>query len=143
MVQVHESLSSKHSYPKQPLWVYSILSNIFLLLPPMSVSIDPFLFLYFQDDLEYRCVLVLQETFVGYDQTITNDVGLTSLELVLPKFVPNIIISDSNFLCVATYPTQHLHFSYTHLLNVLSFYSPTFCAIHHHGSNRRPVELVF
>jgi hypothetical protein len=54
----------------------------------MSISVNLFLFLYFQDDLEYRCVLVLQEVFVGYDQTIANDVGLTSLELVLPKFVP-------------------------------------------------------
>jgi hypothetical protein len=50
----------------------------------MSVSVDLFLFLYFQDDLEYRCVLVLQEAFVGYDQIIANDVGLASLELVLP-----------------------------------------------------------
>jgi hypothetical protein len=28
---------------------------------------------------------MLQEAFVGYDQTITNDVGLASLELVLPQ----------------------------------------------------------
>jgi hypothetical protein len=121
MVQVHESLSSTHSYPKQAFWVYFIPLNIFLLLPPMSVSVNLFLFLYFQDDLKYRCVLMLHEAFVEYDQTITNDVGLASLELVLPKFVPNIIISDSIFPCVATYPTQHPHFSYTHLLNVLSF----------------------
>jgi hypothetical protein len=143
MVQIHESPSFKHSYPKQALWIYSISSNIFLLLPPMSASIDLFLFLYFQDDLEYRCVLVLQEVFVGYDQTIANDVGLAYLELVIPKFVPNIIIFDSIFPCVATYPTQHPHFSYTHLLDVLSFCSPTFCAIHHRGSNRRPVEFAF
>jgi hypothetical protein len=88
MVQVHESLSSTHSYPKQALWVYSIPSNLFLLLPPMSVSVDLFLFLYFQDDLKYRCVLMLQEAFVGYDQTIANDVGLASLELVLPQVCP-------------------------------------------------------
>jgi hypothetical protein len=143
MVQVHESSSFKHSYPKQALWVYFIPSNFFLLLPPMSVSVDFFLFLYFQDDLKYRCVLVLQETFVGYDQTIANDVGLASLELVLSQFVPNIIISDSIFPCVTNYPTQHPHFSYTHLLDMLSFCSPTFCVIHHRGSNRRPVELVF
>jgi hypothetical protein len=53
----------------------------------MSVLIDLFLFLYFQD-LEYRCVLVLQEAFVGYDQTIANDVRLASLELVLPQICP-------------------------------------------------------
>jgi hypothetical protein len=109
----------------------------------MSVSVDLFLFLYFQDDLEYRCVLVLQEAFVGYDQTITNNFGLASLELVLPKFVPNIIIYDFIFSCVTTYPTQHPHFSYTDLLDVLSFCSPTFCVIHHRWSNRRPVEFVF
>jgi hypothetical protein len=109
----------------------------------MSVSVDLFLFLYFQDDLEYHYVLVLQEAFVGYDQTIANGVGLTSLELVLPKFVPNIIISDSIFSCVATYPMQHPYFSYTHLLDVLSFYSPTFCVIHHRGFNRRPIDFVF
>jgi hypothetical protein len=83
MVQVHESSSSKHSYPKQALWIYFIPSNLFLLLPPMSVSVDIFLFLCFQDDLEYHYVLVLQEAFVGYYQTITNDVGLASLEYVL------------------------------------------------------------
>jgi hypothetical protein len=143
MIQIHESLSSTHSYPKQALGVYFIPSNLFLLLSPMSVSVDLFLFLYFQDDLKYRCVLILQEDFVGYDQTIVNDVGLASLELVLPKFVPNIIIFYSIFPCVATYPTQHPHFSYTHLLDVLSFCSPTFCAIQHRGSNHRPVELIF
>jgi hypothetical protein len=143
MVQVHESSYSKHSYPKQALWVYFIPSNLFLLFSPMSVSVDLFLFLYFQDDLEYCCVLVLQEAFVGYDQTIANDVGLASFELMLPKFVPNIIIFYSIFPYVATYPTQHPHFSYTHLLDVLSFCNPTFCVIHHRESNRRPVELAF
>jgi hypothetical protein len=88
MVQVHESSSFKHSYPKQALWIYSIPSNLFLLVPLMSVSVDLFLFLYFQDDLEYRCVLVLQVVFDGYDQTIANDVGLASLELVLPQVYP-------------------------------------------------------
>jgi hypothetical protein len=88
MVQVRESSSSKHSYPKQILWIYFIPSNLFLLFPPMSVSVDLFLFLYFQDDLEYRCILVLQEAFVGYDQAIANDVGLASLKLVLPQVCP-------------------------------------------------------
>jgi hypothetical protein len=45
-------------------------------------------FLCFQDDLEYHCVLVLQEAFVGYNQIIANDVGLASLELVLPQIYP-------------------------------------------------------
>jgi hypothetical protein len=44
---------------------------------------------------------------------------------------------------MTTYPTQHLHFSYTHLLNVLSFYSLTFYAIHQHGFNHHPVEFAF
>jgi hypothetical protein len=35
MVQIHESPSFKHSYPKQALWVYFIPSNLFLLLPPI------------------------------------------------------------------------------------------------------------
>jgi hypothetical protein len=109
----------------------------------MSVSVDLFLFLYFQDDLEYCCVPVLQVAFVGYDQTIANDVGLASLKLVLPKFVPNVIISDLIFPYVITYPMQHPHFSYTHLMDVLSFCSSTFCVIHHWGSNRRLVELAF
>jgi hypothetical protein len=68
MVQVYESLFSTHSYPKQALWVYYIPSNLFLLLPPMSVSVDLLLFLYFQDDLKYHYVLMLQEISVGYDQ---------------------------------------------------------------------------
>jgi hypothetical protein len=143
MVQVHESTFSKHFYPKQALWIYFIHSNLFLLFPPMSVSSDLFLFLCFQDDLEYHCVLVPQETFVGYDQTIANNVGPASLELVLPKFVSYIIISDSISPCVVTYSTQHPHFSYTHLLDVLSFCSSIFCVIHHRGSNRRPVEHSF
>jgi hypothetical protein len=88
MVLIHGSSSSNHSYPKQALWIYFIPSNFFLLLPPMSVSVDLFLFLYFQDDLEYHCVLVPQETFVGYDQTITNGVGPASLESVLPQVCP-------------------------------------------------------
>jgi hypothetical protein len=133
-----------HTHIQSKLFGYiSFLQIFFLLFSPMSVSVDLFLFFYFQDDLKYRCVLMLQEASVGYDQTIANDVGLASLEYRYPKFVPNIIISDLIFPCVVTYPTQHLHFSYTHLLDVLSFCSPTFCVIHHRGSNHRPVELVF
>jgi hypothetical protein len=88
MVLVHGSPSSKYSYQKQALWIYFIPSNPFLLLPHMLTSVDLFLSLCFQDDLEYHYVLVPQEAFVGYDQTITNGVGLTSLELVLPQVCP-------------------------------------------------------
>jgi hypothetical protein len=86
---------------------------------------------------------MLQETFVGYDQTIANDVRLASLNWCYFKFVTNIIIYDSIFSCVAIYSTQHPYFSYTYLLDVLSFCNPTFCVIHQRESNRRPVELVF
>jgi len=58
--------------------------NSSLLLIPMLVLVDLFLFLYFDDDLEYHRVLAFQETFVGYDQIITNGVKPVSLELVLP-----------------------------------------------------------
>jgi hypothetical protein len=143
MVHIHKSSSSKHFYQKQALWIYFIPSNLFLLFPLMSVSVDIFFFLCFHDDLEYHYILMSQETFVGYDQTITNDVGLASLKLVLPKFVPYNIISDSISPCVTTYSTQYPHFSYTHILDVLSFCSPIFCAIHHRGSNHRPVKFVF
>jgi hypothetical protein len=51
----------------------------------MLVSVDLFLFLCFQDNLEYHCVLVSHELFVGYDQTIANGVRLTFIELVLPQ----------------------------------------------------------
>jgi hypothetical protein len=143
MVQVYKSSSSKHSYSKQALWIYFISSNLFLLFSLMSVSVDLFIFLCFHDDLEYHCVLVLQEAFVEYDQTIANGVGLLFLNWCYPKFIPNIIISDSIFPCVVIFPTQHPYFSYTHLLNVLSFCNSTLCVIHHRGSNRHFVELIF
>jgi hypothetical protein len=47
----------------------------------MLVSVDICLFLYFWNDLEYHYVLVPQKVFVGYDQTIANDVGPDSLEI--------------------------------------------------------------
>jgi hypothetical protein len=59
------------------------------------------------------------------------------------KFVLYIIISDSISPYMISYPTQHLHFVYTHLLDVLSFCSPTFCTIHHHMFNCRPIEFTF
>jgi hypothetical protein len=59
-----------------------------------------------------------------------------------PKFVSYIIISDSISSCVAVYLTQHPHFRYTHLLDVLSFCSPTLCAIHYRGPNCRLVNLL-
>jgi hypothetical protein len=83
MVIVHESPFSKHSYSKQTLWIYSIHLNLFLLLPPISVLVGLFLFLYFQDDLGYQCVLVSHEAFVGYDQTIANGVWSVSLQFLL------------------------------------------------------------
>jgi hypothetical protein len=46
-----------------------------------------------------------------------------------PKFIPYIIISNLISPCVAAYPTQHSHFSYIHLLDVLSFCSPALCVI--------------
>jgi hypothetical protein len=48
----------------------------------MLVSIDLFLFLCYQGDLEYHCVLMSQEAFIGYGQTITNGIGPSFLELV-------------------------------------------------------------
>jgi hypothetical protein len=87
MVLTHGSPSSKHSYPNQTFWIYFILSNLFSLLP-LSVLVNLFFFLYFQDDLEYRYILMSRKVFVGYDQTITNDVEPTSFELVLPQICP-------------------------------------------------------
>jgi hypothetical protein len=98
MVQVHESLSSTHSYPKQALWVYSIPSNLFLLLPPMSIKVDLFLFLYFQDDLKYHCVLMLQEACLDTSMQLY-------LALITPQF--NMYSSDSNKLRLA-YTLLHL-----------------------------------
>jgi hypothetical protein len=99
MVQIHESSSSKHSYPKQALWIYFIPWNLFLFLPPMSVLVDLFLFLYFHDDLEYRCVLVLQKAFVGYDkttQTVLNYILLNwcypSLSLILSFLIRSFLV---------------------------------------------------
>jgi hypothetical protein len=54
----------------------------------MSVLVDLFLFLCFQNDLKYQYVLVPQKTFIEYDQTIINDAGPTSLELVLSQICP-------------------------------------------------------
>jgi hypothetical protein len=54
----------------------------------MSISIDLLLFLYFQDNLEYHYILMPQETFIGYDQTIINSVEPASLELMLSQVYP-------------------------------------------------------
>jgi hypothetical protein len=51
-------------------------------------------FLCFRDDLKYHYVLVFQEFFIGYDQTITNGVESGSLELILPQ----ICLVDHHFL---------------------------------------------
>jgi hypothetical protein len=73
-------------------------------------------------------------------QTVLDQLLLSWCHL---KFIPYIIISDLISSCVAAYPTQYLYFSYTHLLDVLSFYNPTLCVIYYRGANRCPVELVF
>jgi hypothetical protein len=54
----------------------------------MLVSDDLCHFLYFRNDLEYHYVPVPQEVFIGYDQTIANDVGRASLKLMLHQFWP-------------------------------------------------------
>jgi hypothetical protein len=67
----------------------------------MSASVDPCLFLYFQDDLAYHYVLVSQETFVRYDQTIANDVGPKYSTTVFNKYKKikvHTSISSSSFL---------------------------------------------
>jgi hypothetical protein len=51
----------------------------------MLVPVDLFIFLCYQNDLEYHCVLMSQEAFIRYDQIITNSVGSVYLELVLPQ----------------------------------------------------------
>jgi hypothetical protein len=98
---IHGSSSSKRSYTKQVFLIYFIPSNLFLLLPPMSVSVDIFFLLCFQDDLEYHCVRMPRKAFVGYDQTIANGIGSTSLELVLPQVCPvyNHFLFDLSFCC--------------------------------------------
>jgi hypothetical protein len=64
----------------------SFLQISFYYFLSCQFSVDLFLFLCFQVNLEYHRVLVPQKAFIGYDQTITNDVGLVFLELVLPQF---------------------------------------------------------
>jgi hypothetical protein len=116
---------------------YCFSSNIFLLLLPKSVLVNLFIFMYFQDDLECHYILVSQEVFIGYDQTITSGIEPVYLELVIPQVCPayHHLISP----CVAAYPTQYPYFSYTHLLNVLSFCTSVFYAIYHYKSNYRHV----
>jgi hypothetical protein len=75
MVQIYECHLSSTPIQSKHFGYISFL-QFFLLFPLMSVSVDFFLFLYFQDDLEYRCILMFQEAFVEYDQTITNNVVL-------------------------------------------------------------------
>jgi hypothetical protein len=85
MVLIHRSSVSKHFYPKQTLCIYFISSNPFLLLSLMSVSVNIFLLLYYQDDLEYHCILMSQGVFVGYDQTIAYSIRPAYLELMLSQ----------------------------------------------------------
>ena len=44
-------------------------------------------------------------------------------------FSTNILISHLISPRVTTHPTKHAHLCYTHLLGMMSLYSPTFCAI--------------
>jgi hypothetical protein len=115
----------------------------FLLFPLISVSVELCLFLCFQDDLEDHYVPVPQEVIVGYDQTIANNVESISLELVLCQVLSRTSSFPIFSPCMATYPTQHLYFSATHLLNVLSFCSQIFCIIHYRRSNCHHVKFIF
>jgi hypothetical protein len=82
--------------------------------------------IYFQDNLEYHYVPVSQETFVGYDQTITNGIGSASLNWCYPMFVLYIIIFLFDLFLYDHISNTTSDFSYTHILNVLSFCRSTF-----------------
>jgi hypothetical protein len=87
MVLIHGSPSSKHSYPKAKANSLDIFHSFkYLFIAPSHISLSqPLPLLCFQDDLEYHCVLMPQEAFVEYVQTIANGVVPASLELVLPQ----------------------------------------------------------
>jgi hypothetical protein len=86
--------------------------------------------LIFWDDLKYHCVLVSQDVFVGYDHTITNGIGTTSFELVLPQIYPvyhhfwfDIFLCGHIFNAISAFQL--------YLLDMLSFYRIILCTIHH------------
>jgi hypothetical protein len=143
MVQIHESSSSKHSYPKQALGYISFFQIYFYCFLPCqsrSTSSSSCIFRTTYNIAAYWCFRRSSLDMTKPSQTMLD---YLLLNLCYPKIVPNIIISDSIFPYMATYPTQHPHFSYTHLLDVLSFCTRIFCIIYHRESNRRPVELAF
>jgi hypothetical protein len=144
MIQVHESSSSKHFYPKQALWIYFIPSkSIFIISFHISLGLSLSLFV-FSGRLKIP-LLYWSLRRVSLDMTKPLQTMLDQLLLnwCYPKFVSYIFIYDSITSYVATYPTQHPHFIYTHILGVLYFYSPTLCVIHHCGFNHHPVEHAF
>jgi hypothetical protein len=66
-----------------------------------------------------------QKIFFGYDQIIANNVGLSSLEFMIPQVYLIYHHSDSISPYMVAYQMQHMHFDYTYVLNVESFSSPT------------------
>jgi hypothetical protein len=108
MVLIHESPFFKYFYSKLTLWIYFITSNLFLLLPAISVLVEFFLFLCFQDDWEYNCILLSQETFVGYDQTIANGVGPASFESIYLSRISSFLIRS---LLVWPHIQRNIHIS--------------------------------
>jgi hypothetical protein len=67
------------SYSKLNLWVYLILSSLFLLPLPMSTSVFLFFSSYYYRTLKFHYTLVPLEVSVGYVQTISTSVGQTFL----------------------------------------------------------------
>jgi hypothetical protein len=74
---------------------------VVVLFPSILVSVDLCFFLCFRDDLEYHCVSVPQEVFIGYDQIMVNSIGLASLELML---------------CLQTAPAEFMNVWYLQML---------------------------
>ena len=76
--------SSKHSYLRLSLWVYSILSSLLLLPLPKSTSVFLCLSSRYYPGLGFHYALVPLEVSVGHIQTISTSVGQAFLQLVLP-----------------------------------------------------------
>jgi hypothetical protein len=84
MVLIYESLSSKHSYLKQALWIYFIHSNPFFIAFFHISLVRPLPLLAFSKQFRISLRTGASGDIVGYDQTIANDIGSASLELILP-----------------------------------------------------------
>ena len=67
--------------------------------------------------------------YVTHDQTIVGDFLSSSFYRGYAYFSTNILISHLISPRVTTHPMKRAHLCYTHLLGVISLYSPTFCAI--------------